>query len=573
MNINDKYSTIKEWAHAYRKIGWNVIPLYNNSKAPTIKWKELVTRQSTDEEFNNWFDNPVTGLGVITGKVSGIVVIDEDSYKENGLKFEIQTPVVSLTARGGRHHFFKYEDQKTTGFRKGVNVEIKSDGGFLVLPPSVVEIDGVKKAYRWEKAECSMKNLPTISKQELSKFSKPEFSKHVDVKDLLNARVGEQHNSFRTLCTSLFNKYPESEWDQAEALARTAAGTYEDYPESRIDKMIEDAKRFVSENPKEYIAKPQKVIGGPRSLAEVAKHRLEEREIEKDAPSTGYPELDVLVKGFLPGHLYTLTGDTNTGKTALACNFAERISQQGKKVLYFALEPENTIVEYLASIRLDKPFIKLTDEDIQEDAGNIHVYGKAEVSTLSEMLKVIRESETKYDLIIVDHLGYFTRELKNLSNEQSNTLKEIVGLAKEQKTAIMAIATLKKPDTRSREWIPTMNDISGTGAFKYDSTDVFILVRPNELDGSAGRFGSLFVPKSKSGTSGVVSLQFGVSHANITTLLSKKKTFMSLSKPSNKNMKYFVGSTEIKVPTNQGYSPEVWETLKEQAGFEERLVN
>ena len=43
----------------------------------------------------------------------------------------------------------------------------------------------------------------------------------------------------------------------------------------------------------------------PQNLDEIKKLRLVEKELEKEAPKTGYPALDDLVKGFIAGHLYT----------------------------------------------------------------------------------------------------------------------------------------------------------------------------------------------------------------------------------------------------------------------------
>lgn len=113
----------------YRKKGWNVVPLYNYSKAPSgieyfheefgwlPGWAVFQERMATDTEVAHWFSkNDVTGLGLITGKISGIVVVDEDSYKADGMKFDFVSPLRARTGRGGLHHFFKYtEPIKTSG--------------------------------------------------------------------------------------------------------------------------------------------------------------------------------------------------------------------------------------------------------------------------------------------------------------------------------------------------------------------------------------------------------------------------------------------------------------------------
>lgn len=260
----------------------------------------------------------------------------------------------------------------------------------------------------------------------------------------------------------------------------------------------------------------------PRSVNDVALERMAEKDLEVDAPKTGYPDLDGIIKGFIPGHLYTLTGNENVGKTSLACNFAVRIARQGKSVLYFALEPENTVVDYIASVRTDKRFDEITPEDIQEDDGNIHIYGKEEVRTLPELVQIVDLSE-RYDLIIIDHIGYFVSGTQNLVQEQSNAIKQLAGLAKRKKCAIMMIAHLRKrPQGVKKSYVPTSDDISGSGAFKQDSTEVMIVVRELEDENADGlqysNQGKLHVTKTKAGPNGFISIQFAEQKANIMSL-------------------------------------------------------
>jgi replicative DNA helicase len=258
----------------------------------------------------------------------------------------------------------------------------------------------------------------------------------------------------------------------------------------------------------------------PRTITEVALERKSEKELEKLAPKTGYPELDRIVVGFVPGHVYTVTGNTNVGKSSIACNFAERLRRQGKKTLYFALEPENTVVDYLASVRTAKMFTELTEEDVNFDDGNIGIYGKQEVSTLNDLISAVSNSKTRYDLIVIDHIGYFIQEKENWVQEQSRAIKKLAGLAKSKMVAILIIAHLRKRSTADKkDYTPTADDISGSGAFKQDSTEVMIIVRPNETNDPdniiLSNYGKLYVVKTKCGPNGTVNLMFATKKALI----------------------------------------------------------
>jgi len=527
---------IKEFAEKYRKIGWQVIPLYDKSKIPShVNWKDYQFRMATDEEFNKWFDDPkVTGLGVITGKISGIVVVDEDSYKADGMTFEFESPLVAKTARGGKHHYFKYtEPIKTSGFRQGVNIEIKSDGGFIVLPPSVVIIYssvGDTGTYSWIK-KCQINKLPTITEAQLLPY-RGSLTKNgaVELRDFLHAQTGTRHNNLRTVALVIYNRFSEKEWEFAESAVRAEA-LKQDPPlsDQEIDRIILDTKTFIQNNPKEAKKKVDEVTNKkdwkPATVNELVKERIADRALERIAPSTGWPELDFLIKGFIPGHMYTLTGDTNVGKTTLGTNFAVNLQNQGKRTLYIALEPDVNLVEYLASARLRKRFEDVTDEELAEteNADKIHIFLGRDIEVVDDLVAAIDAME-RYDLVIIDHIGYFVQSERNYIQEQANILKKIKKICVTKKCAVVVIAHLRKPSQKKKRpdevteeidkygWIPTQDDIAGAAAFKQDSTEVLIAIRKYKAaDPFSITFedeGMLLVTKTKTGPNGSVPLIF-----------------------------------------------------------------
>jgi hypothetical protein len=141
MTIN-KRNRITEVAQHYLKLGLNIIPVGDN-KTPLVPWKEYQNRMATPEEVQTWFSRwPDANIGIVTGKVSGIVVVDLDSpeavqwAREKGL-FE-NTPVVQT--KKGLHVYYAYPGYE---IRNSVNVagrriDIRADGGYVVAPPSQV---------------------------------------------------------------------------------------------------------------------------------------------------------------------------------------------------------------------------------------------------------------------------------------------------------------------------------------------------------------------------------------------------------------------------------------------------
>lgn len=274
----------------------------------------------------------------------------------------------------------------------------------------------------------------------------------------------------------------------------------------------------------------------PENITSIISDRLKERVLEGVAPSTGYPSLDAHIKGFIPGHLYTMTGDTNVGKTAAACNFAYRMGMQGdKKILYFALEPDRKIADYLASIASEVKYDDLKDEDYKFIPPSIEIFTKDKVPTLKDLVRIVTELD-RYDLIIIDHIGYYVTDTHNTTQAQSNAMKELAFLAKSKKTAILVIAHLNK----AAKDIPSANDISGSAAFKQDSTEVLILFRKYvENDQFNLEFlndGYILVAKTKSGKSGAVPIKFlfGTDGASIVENNSNYLYMKNLTKGGSK---------------------------------------
>lgn len=136
---------LRNAATEYHRKGYSVIPLKPNSKEPAISWTDYQKRlMSLADITAYWIENPDYNVGIITGKISGISVIDIDG--DDGVEsirnapFTMpQTKVVKTP--NGYHHYLKYDNRFAQGAGKLDHVDIRNDGGYVVAPPSIV--DGV----------------------------------------------------------------------------------------------------------------------------------------------------------------------------------------------------------------------------------------------------------------------------------------------------------------------------------------------------------------------------------------------------------------------------------------------
>ncbi|MCB1116040.1 MAG: bifunctional DNA primase/polymerase, partial [Chlamydiia bacterium] len=70
-----------EAARSYVARGFSVIPIRANGKRPAEDWEQYQHTLPTGEQLTEWFDTTDLNIGIVTGAVSGIYVIDVDTYK------------------------------------------------------------------------------------------------------------------------------------------------------------------------------------------------------------------------------------------------------------------------------------------------------------------------------------------------------------------------------------------------------------------------------------------------------------------------------------------------------------
>ena len=125
----------------YAQQGMSVIPLVPKDKKPLIySWKEYQSkRMGVGDMRGHWKDSPESNIGIVTGAISGITVIDIDgqegldSLKSAGISLP-DTHIVKTPK--GWHFYYKYNNLFKTGVGFLKNVDVRNDAGYVVAPPS-----------------------------------------------------------------------------------------------------------------------------------------------------------------------------------------------------------------------------------------------------------------------------------------------------------------------------------------------------------------------------------------------------------------------------------------------------
>lgn len=126
-------------------------PIPCDDKTPAVKWKGLRQRHSAGTLAKWSGQHGHKNIGILTGKLSGVFVVDIDdaALLEKMLERYGDTPLITTTPRGGFHSWYRHNGERCGTLRgDDLDVDLKGDGGFIVVPPSIrVEGDQAGKPY------------------------------------------------------------------------------------------------------------------------------------------------------------------------------------------------------------------------------------------------------------------------------------------------------------------------------------------------------------------------------------------------------------------------------------------
>lgn len=147
-------SALSTWGRAAltyaQRIGWAVHPLRPNAKTPLSAhgFKDATT--DLDQIRTWWTEHPSANIGIATGKVSGISVLDVDTKDGAGGDITLAALLAEhgqtldgharqTTWSGGWQYIFTYHPRARHGAGcYGRGLDGRNDGGFIVAPPSLV---------------------------------------------------------------------------------------------------------------------------------------------------------------------------------------------------------------------------------------------------------------------------------------------------------------------------------------------------------------------------------------------------------------------------------------------------
>lgn len=317
-----------EVAEKYLAKGYSVIPV-GRDKAPLIPWTEYQKRLATFEEVRAWYKQwPWAGVGIITGKISNLVVFDIDPGYAEEISFNKFDTVRCRTGRGGGHLYFLspgYEIRSFTGLLP--HLDIRAEGGLVVAPPS---LHPSGNRYVWEKS--ILDNTPFALPEELANLIRNhEIQKSkFDPEILEGVSEGNRNESAASVAGKIIRGLSEKDWLTIgwELLSAWNGKNNPPLPESELNSVFKSICQRERLSRLNNSIPPQQILEKPAVESNIEPPKIltwSEFLAQENSESRNW-----LIKDFLrPGWLAVLGGHGKHGKSTLAFHLVNALRVGG----------------------------------------------------------------------------------------------------------------------------------------------------------------------------------------------------------------------------------------------------
>lgn len=495
--------SIKDYAIAYCQSGKSVFPCGKN-KQPLIDWKPYQTRIATEEEIQKWWiDFPDANVAIITGKISGISVIDCDIGSDYR---QFPDTVTIRTGSGGYHLYYKYLEGlgNKVGFLP--HVDIRSDGGYVVAYPSVTEDkmeNGVlkKKGGKYERRKSD-------DGRDLSDFPEDLIQEQVASKDwdsiLPGVGQGSRNQNASEMIGKMLKPFKISEWENVWEMIKG-------WNNLNIPPLSEKELRatFVSISKREAATRKHEVLEEDDVPVLLISEVADQTKIDSPAIPTGVKTLDDILKGGVQeGDITVVSGATGQGKTFVCQSITKEMSNNKIPTLWFSYEMRIAeLWNKFSEMGVDKEFISYSP--LKMVTGNIDWVEK----------KII-ESKEKFGtkVVFIDHLGFLAKSLDNPNDKSmsqnyslylGSLCRDLKSMAIKQRVSIFLLVHR----TKDKEKVDDTSDIAHSAGIAQEADTVMMIRREktnktNEGDDVYTKYAFLSVVKNrKTGISKKITME------------------------------------------------------------------
>lgn len=239
---------------------------------------------------------------------------------------------------------------------------------------------------------------------------------------------------------------------------------------------------------------------------------------------TGWPDLDHLINGWQPGHLYVIAARPGVGKSILGLQAASYMWEAHGKATFFAsleMTRHELVTRQIAShARVPLSALIAGGDRVREDdwarVGLAHSKlqtSKIEISDEGrQTLGTIRSGARRLahqqplGMVVIDYLQLLTPRDHRLPREQqvAEMSRNAKLLAKELAVPVLLLSQLNRASEARPDRRPALSDLRESGAIEQDANVVLLMYQPDR-ENDADNI-DLLVAKNRSGPQGDIEL-------------------------------------------------------------------
>ncbi len=460
-----------ETALKYERMGLGILPIQRNKK-PYVAWEKYQKERADVELIKEWWEKyPNANVGIVTGDISGIDVIDIDSQEgmdniEKLLPDSLITPIAK-TPGGGWHYYHR----STKGMGNAVgfvdHCDFRGTGGYIIAAPSVGENE---KPYAW---------LPSLSIFDVAPASLPDgalelirsasrgteqvegVSQHTSSDWLPVAmrgvKKGERNAIGAEIAGYWINKVPQK--DVLTILRLWNQNNTPPLSDNDILTIVSSISRYEPKKKLETI-NIANVYTAKRMLREYDEYI---KNLAKNRFITGITEIDKRIRGVAGGEVLTIIARAGSFKTAMLQNLLKNYTQHSSwGAVFFSIEmPISSITERYYEIiggmsgrDIENIYRNSEANKVKESLEAEFIKGlerlytvptRVTVPAIESYVKLIeREFDNKVGLIGIDYLGLVDGDGKSEYEVISKMAKEVKIMAKNLNIPVVLLSQVSR---------------------------------------------------------------------------------------------------------------------------------
>ena len=474
-------TTLLQEALAYLADEWSIFPVCtpvprrdgrcvqhgdcrHPGKVPLVRWATYQETLPEASEVRSWWHTwPRANIGLATGELSNVVVIDVDNelaMAEAERRGYERGPWVSTGRVGGRHLYFRWRSDAPTIFAKTGGLDFRGQGGFVLLPPS---LHATGALYHWGEEVTRGDPLPDLPNwvDEIAQTSIDGGPRaKIDFAQLLSSGIPDGQRDQDLFRAAARLRGVDMPYEVAvDVIQRIAARCQPPFDPVLAQAKVDSAYSRYQPNPeRRSMPTPPPREAGPSGSTEEDDDIFNAAVLDKLV----LPEPRWAIKPVFPEGVVLLAGKSKLGKSWFALDAAVAVSTGG--LAWGALEAEQGDVLYLAledsKKRIQDRMRQIRGRDDVPARLDFAIRSKrADEGGLARILKWM-DTHAQARLIVIDVLGKFRPKeasQRRLYDADYDTIAPIADVAR-----LRGICVLILHHANKVTWDDPVDSVSGT---------------------------------------------------------------------------------------------------------------